>query len=96
MLYDFISNHRQELIERTRAKLALRRAPRATVDELAHGVPLFLTQLGRILNQEAEQSAPDGSEMGTSATQHGGDLLEQGLSIAQVVHDYGDLCQAIT
>ena len=31
-----------------------------------------------------------------SATQHGSDLLKQGFSIAQVVHDYGDLCQAIT
>ncbi|HET9326247.1 MAG TPA: HAMP domain-containing sensor histidine kinase [Candidatus Eisenbacteria bacterium] len=34
--------------------------------------------------------------MGVSATLHGGDLLEQGYSIAQVVHDYGDICQAIT
>ena len=34
--------------------------------------------------------------MGLSATQHGSDLLKQGFSIAQVVHDYGDLCQAIT
>lgn len=28
--------------------------------------------------------------MAKSATQHGGDLLGQGFSIAQVVHDYGD------
>jgi signal transduction histidine kinase len=34
--------------------------------------------------------------MGTSATQHGSDLLKQGFSIAQVVHDYGDICQAVT
>jgi signal transduction histidine kinase len=34
--------------------------------------------------------------MGRSATQHGHDLLESGFSIAQVVHDYGDVCQATT
>ncbi|HET9234363.1 MAG TPA: sensor histidine kinase, partial [Candidatus Eisenbacteria bacterium] len=76
MLHDFISQYRQELIERTRAKVALRAAPRPTSDELANGVPLFLNQLIRILEQEAAQSIPDGSEMGVSATLHGGDLLE--------------------
>ena len=96
MLHDFISKHRQELIERARAKVALRLVPRPTNDELANGVPLFLTQLSNILKQEAAHSAPDGSEMGLSATQHGGDLLKQGFSIAQVVHDYGDICQAVT
>ena len=96
MLHEFIAEQHDELIERARAKLASRPAPRATNDELANGVPLFLTQLGNILKQEAAQSAPDGAEMGLSATQHGSDLLQQGFSIAQVVHDYGDVCQAIT
>jgi signal transduction histidine kinase len=96
MLYDFIRRHREELIERTRAKVALRAAPRATNDELVNGVPLFLTQLGNILKSEADQSAPDGSVMGVSATLHGGELLQEGFSISQVVHNYGDICQAIT
>ena len=39
---------------------------------------------------------PEGSEMGMSATLHGGDLLASGFTISEVVHDYGDLCQAIT
>jgi signal transduction histidine kinase len=34
--------------------------------------------------------------MGTSATQHGAELSKLGFTIDQVVHDYGDLCQAIT
>jgi signal transduction histidine kinase len=95
-LRDFITTHRQDLIERTRAKVALRPAPRATTDELTNGVPLFLTQLANILKEEAARSQPNGSEMGVSATQHGRDMLRQGFTIAQVVHDYGDLCQAIT
>jgi signal transduction histidine kinase len=34
--------------------------------------------------------------MGTTAAQHGKALLALGFSVDQVVHDYGDLCQAIT
>jgi signal transduction histidine kinase len=34
--------------------------------------------------------------MGESAAQHGRELLRRGFTIEQVVHDYGDLCQAIT
>jgi signal transduction histidine kinase len=34
--------------------------------------------------------------MGVSAALHGGELLQRGFTVAQVVHDYGDLCQAIT
>lgn len=36
------------------------------------------------------------SEMGASATIHGKQLLDLGFTVDQVVHDYGDLCQAIT
>jgi hypothetical protein len=34
--------------------------------------------------------------MRADATRHGGEMLRQGFTIAQVVHDYGDICQAIT
>jgi signal transduction histidine kinase len=96
MLHEFVQRYRNELIERTRAKVTRRAAPRATTHELVSGIPLFLTQLGDILKREATQPLPDDSEIGSSATQHGSDLLQQGFSIAQVVYDYGDLCQAIT
>ena len=91
MLQDFISAEREEIIRRAREKVARRIAPRPTPHELARGIPLFLTQLGDFLRCKI-----DGRDMGASATEHGGDLLQQGFSIAQVVHDYGDLCQAIT
>jgi len=35
------------------------------------------------------------SEIGASAAQHGWELLRHGFTVEQVVHDYGDLCQAI-
>jgi signal transduction histidine kinase len=78
--------------------------------QLANGIPLFLDQLTRTLGaEEADEAAeslrisgPSGgdslalSEMGVTATAHGKDLLTLGYSVDQVVHDYGDLCQAIT
>jgi signal transduction histidine kinase len=36
------------------------------------------------------------SEIGIGATAHGKQLLALGFTVDQVVHDYGDLCQAIT
>lgn len=36
------------------------------------------------------------SEVGTTAALHGRELSLQGFTVEQVVHDYGDLCQAIT
>lgn len=96
VLQDFILRYRDELIERTRAKVKLRTESPATPHELVNGIPMFLTQLGLILEEEAAHSAVDGLDMRLSATIHGGELLKEGLPIASVVHDYGDLCQAIT
>ena len=36
------------------------------------------------------------SWLDSSAAEHGRDLLKNGSSVDQVVHDYGDICQAIT
>jgi len=46
MLHDFITEHRNDIIARCRAKIASRPAPRPTDDELEYGVPLFLAQIG--------------------------------------------------
>ena len=110
MLCQFLITNRTELIERCRAKVALRPANEARGDELQHGISLFLDQLTKTLEVEQSESpaqstrvsGPSGggppaiSEIGEGATQHGGELLRHGFSIEQVVHDYGDLCQAIT
>ena len=66
MLSDFIASHRQELLERTRSKVALRAAPDAVIDELENGVPLFLTQLGHVLNREAADVPPVNSLAGAA------------------------------
>jgi hypothetical protein len=74
--------------------------------ELEHGVPLFLSQLSATLKEVAggkdgkdETSAHSPSRtpaISQSAAEHGLSLLKFGFTIDQVVHDYGDVCQAVT
>lgn len=92
-LHEFLSTNRENLVDSCRAKVATRRAPRPTEAELEHGIPLFLEQLIGML-QDHDTASPQ--PMVSTATQHGAELLNQGFTVAQVIHDYGDLCQAIT
>ncbi|MEY8175044.1 sensor histidine kinase [Burkholderia multivorans] len=106
----FLLNNRDELIQRCKDKVALRPSRGATREQLLNGIPMFLDQLTRTLAAEDDGDAAGGlrisgpsggdasalSEMGVSATVHGGELLGLGYTVDQVVHDYGDLCQAIT
>ncbi len=95
MLQEFLITHRKELIDRTRTKVASRSAPRPTEEELTNGVPMFLTQLGEALQLEGRSSKAD-LQIVESAARHGQDMLNRGFTVAQVVHDYGDVCQAVT
>ncbi len=111
MLQEFLITNRLELIARCTAKVAKRSQPPPTDGELQYGVPLFLEQLtktltlGRTSDEAAihEMSGPSepgkfphSSEISRGATRHGDELLRKGFTVDQVVHDYGDLCQAVT
>jgi len=93
MLQEFIEIHRDEIIKRCRAKVATRSVPPPTEAEIDHGVPLFLDQLVAALRSGG---AKLNSDITKSAVLHGHDLLLQGFTVSQVVHDYGDVCQSIT
>jgi signal transduction histidine kinase len=109
-MHEFLVNNRDELIARCKDKVARRSQRSATAEQMEHGIPLFLDQLTRTLEAEEDglhaeslriSGASGGdagglSEMGVSASVHGRELLELGFSVDAVVHDYGDLCQAIT
>jgi hypothetical protein len=82
--------------------------PKATENELVHGIPTFLDQLIETLTME-QRSQPSekslsvrnargevASDVGTTAALHGRDLFLKGFTIEQVVRDYGDVCQAVT
>jgi signal transduction histidine kinase len=109
-MHTFLLNNHDELVARCKVKVSQRPRRAATTQQLSNGIPLFLDQLTRTLAaEEADDAAeslrisgPSGgdslalSEMGVTATAHGKDLMHLGYSVDQVVHDYGDLCQAIT
>jgi signal transduction histidine kinase len=106
----FLINNRDDLIARCKHKVAQRPRRAATMQQLEHGIPLFIDQLTRTLEAEAlgqdaasnrisGAAGGDGhalSEIGVSAAAHGRELQQLGFTVDQVVHDYGDLCQAIT
>lgn len=106
----FISHNREELIRRCTEKVATRPFREATGLQLQNGVPLFMMQLQRTLEAEEAQLVDESlrisgasggetvtlSELGLTARAHGKQLLDLGYNVDQVVHDYGDLCQAIT
>ncbi|HEY0195844.1 MAG TPA: HAMP domain-containing sensor histidine kinase [Kofleriaceae bacterium] len=100
MLHEFLQANRVELTARCRAKVAARSSPPPTPNELESGIPMLLDQLVELLRTEqpgqTSEPAAVRNNMERSATQHGGDLLRQGFTVDQVVHDYGDLCQAVT
>lgn len=98
MLYDFLSANRAELVRRCRAKAAARDPLAETSGALEHGAPLFLDQLVVALRceQQMPASAAAAEELRRTAAVRGKELLQYGYSVEQVVHDYGDICQAIT
>jgi hypothetical protein len=108
MLHKFLTANRDELIRRCNGKVGRRASPPATAPGLEHGVPLFLEQLVEALRYEEAHPprkrdgvleicpTPGSAENSRTAALHGKALLEQGYSVDQVVHGYGDVCQAIT
>ena len=112
MLHKFLTTNRQALINRCREKAGKRDAPRSISSgspssDPDHGVPLFLDQLGEALRTEEANPAAKGkgtsgsssaslAESKRTAALHGKALLDEGYTVDQVVHGYGDVCQAIT
>ena len=100
----FSLTNRQELIKRTQVKVAERPSPRPKPKEVEDGVPLFLSQLVSALrdeaardpSQKAEADPPTSANIAATASAHGETLRKMGFTIEQVVHDYGDVCQAVT
>jgi signal transduction histidine kinase len=96
MLADFLAENRDLIMSRARARLATRETLKPTTAELVHGLPVFLDQLESALRLTEATDTIDHELLSRSAIQHGEELHKIGLTVGQVVHDYGDVCQAIT
>jgi signal transduction histidine kinase len=93
MLDYFIAANREEIIARCREKAATRSCVAADVktgDD--HGVPVFLDQLMHALRLGVRSNP----EISRTAIHHGHDLRMKGVTVSQVVHAYGEVCQSIT
>jgi hypothetical protein len=105
MLHEFLTSHRERLIDLCREKVAKRFEPTAVAGGIDHGVPLFLEQLAETLRDEQSTQfrdfnsepapTPATTAIGRAAALHGAELLRRGFSVDQVVHDYGDVCQSV-
>jgi len=91
VLHDFLSANRTAIADRARAKIRARGVPSATEEEL-EAIPRFLDQLVDAMRL----SQPSSPAMAASAAKRGRELLNRGFTVDQVVHDYGDLCEAVT
>ncbi len=92
MMAALIRSHRAEIVARVRTSIAARCAPRPVPADPTAGVPLFLDQLVERMSDEAAASG----ELATAAARHGRYMLERGFSVAQVVRQYGDVCEVVT
>lgn len=88
----FIAANRDELIRRCRLKATARKGPVVTGTDVEGGIPTFLDQLA----DQLRLAAPDTVEIRSTAAKRGGVVFRHGFTIGQLVHDYGDVCQAIT
>jgi len=93
-LADFIAVNRRELLRRCAVKVASRSSsPEAeSIPESEPGVALFLDQL----REELRPGASKTTEIATGAAKQGHALLLRGLTVGEVVHRYGDICQSVT
>jgi signal transduction histidine kinase len=95
-LEDFLIANRDAIIARAQARVAFRMDPKSAHPQLLNGIPVFLDQLGDALRLAKSSDVIDHEQIGKTAGRHGFELLRLGLTIAQVVHTYGDVCQSIT
>jgi hypothetical protein len=90
-LSEFIVEHRQNILDRCHDD-ASSRGPRSGMIEREEGVEVLLDQLAAQLGS----GTPTTSDIVKTATQYGHGCVVQGCSVAELVHAYGDVCQAIT
>jgi len=96
VLREFLLKNRGGILERAREKATQRSFPRVHEEDL-EGISLFFDQLIDALPRNSGDPERNGAnEIAARASSHGIDLQRLGFSASQVVHGYGDICQAVT
>jgi signal transduction histidine kinase len=96
MVHEFLLQHFDELVALAKAKASARRARSASTAGLEPGLPVLLAQLGEAVRTEPSTASLADERVGSIGARHAHALLERGWPVSQIVHDFGDLRQAIT
>lgn len=96
MLREFVEANREKILAQAQERVVKRSGASTTDPDRTKGLPIFLDQLEEALRKATAHETLDHTEIQTSAHQHGHTLFHEGLTVDEVVHDYGDLCQVIT
>jgi len=89
----FLRTYRSDIIARAMATLrTVAELPQATAAELEKEVALFLDELLESIKESWQPS----EKLRQSAARQGHHMQRLGIPLAQVVHAYGDTCQAMT
>lgn len=94
-LHEFLTSHRGEILSRSTANLGERETS-SKGSEVVDGLPLFLDQLVTILRADDADRAAGEKNVSDSATLRGAQLQRIGLTVGQVVQNYGSICQSVT
>jgi len=93
MLHEFITTNRTAIIASCEEKAHARLVAAGSNLELENAAPLFLDQL--VIELRLDEPSRD-LAITHSAHQRGQDLLTKGVTVSEVVRQYGDICQAVT
>ncbi len=94
MLHEFLTTHRNEILELSSEKTKELAGVRGGSEQLKLGLPLFYEQLIKVLEHKLNKYPQE--DMLSVAASHGKEFLKLGYTLSHVVHSYGSMCQAIT
>jgi signal transduction histidine kinase len=94
MLQELITRHRDAIVRKSRTRATPGQATHSE-SELESGVAEFLTQLSECLQAGITATPVSTDAIRAGAARQGGHLRALGFTVAQVVHEYGGICQAI-
>jgi hypothetical protein len=95
MLHEFLITHRDTIVASALEKLSHRCWPPVSKKEVELGIPLLFTQLCDTLQGQTRRTATSYDAIGSLEVHYANALRELELTLVQVVHDYGDICEAI-
>jgi signal transduction histidine kinase len=109
-MYTFLINNRDEILNRSRENITLRLGQTAIPEYLVDAIPLFLGQLERTFLADETTGEARGAQGGLTRAAGETKVADMSFSRAvcdekltalsftvdHVVHDYGDVCRAVT